>query len=250
VHYHPRITIVGLDTIYDDFYEFIEFRNTSTTDGINLSGLVIDSAIYYVFPEHHILPPEQYFVIASKPRYFFERYGMHPSGNFQRNLSNAGERVILRKSTGEVLLDFTYDDDLPWPEYADGTGASLVSVEENPDGDPSEYAYWQSSSNLHGSPFAHDIKTFVEEPDEFYARNIQVYPNPTTDLLIVQDNSDQYESSRLRIFDIRGALYLDREFSDYTEVSMSSLNLQKGIYLLEISSPAGRETRKIVYSPR
>jgi hypothetical protein len=126
----------------------------------------------------------------------------------------------------------------------------MISVAENPDGDPSEYAYWRSSSNLHGSPFAYDIITEIEQAQEYYATDLQVYPNPTADLLMVQLNSDVQGQSNLRIYDIRGARYLDRDFENYTEVSLGGLDLQSGIYLLEVSTPAGRETRKVIYRPR
>jgi hypothetical protein len=251
VHYHPRQEIVGTDTTSDEFFEFIEFKNTSLTDGINLTGLVIDSAVYYEFPENGILLPEQYFVVASKPSYFFERYGMHPSGNYQRNLSNAGERMIVSKSTGEVILDLRYDDKAPWPEWTDGIGASLVSLELNPEGDPNDYAYWTASNTIHGTPFVQKISSEIEETTErIEMSSIQLYPNPTHDLLMVQNSFEVDYRSTLRIYDIRGTVYFEQVFENYMEVSLKGLNISSGIYLVEIASPAGKETKKVIYSPR
>ncbi len=145
VHYHPLDSINGLDTISGKSFEFIEFRNVNPSEGLNLSGLVLDSAVYYEFPAGSVLPPENYFVVAAKPGSFFARYGMDPSGNYQKNLSNGGEQVVVRTATGEAILDFTYDDDYPWPLSPDGEGPSLVSVEINPQGDPNDPSYWTAS---------------------------------------------------------------------------------------------------------
>ncbi|MDA3822809.1 MAG: chitobiase/beta-hexosaminidase C-terminal domain-containing protein [Bacteroidales bacterium] len=251
LHYHPRIEIVGVDTTFNEMFEFIEFKNTSHTEGLNLGGLVLDSSVYYEFPENYILPPDQYFVVASKPTYFFERYGMHPSGNYQRNFSNAGERVIVRKLPGDDIIDFTYDDAAPWPEYADGIGASMTSVEFSPEGDPNDYDYWTSSTALHGTPFGSDsIPEIIESIESRPLSSVQLYPNPTHNLLMVQNSLEVEYQSTLRIYDITGAIYFVQDFENYLEISLNSLNMRSGIYLLEITCPMGREIRKVVYSPR
>ncbi len=134
VHYHPLDSINGLDTISGKYFEFIEFKNVNQSEGLNLSGLVLDSAVYYEFPQGSVLPPDSYFVIAAKPGSFFGKYGRDPSGNYQNNLSNGGEQVIVRTAGGETILDFTYDDEAPWPLLPDGQGPSLSSVEINPHG--------------------------------------------------------------------------------------------------------------------
>jgi len=150
LHYHPLDSINGVDTVSGKNFEFIEFRNVSQNEGINLSGLVVDSAINYEFPEGSVLLPEQYFVVAAKPAKFFEKYGVEPSGIYSSNLSNGGEQLVLRKTGGEVIIDFTYDDDASWPEEADGNGPSLMSVDLNPEGDPNEHFYWTASANFYG----------------------------------------------------------------------------------------------------
>ena len=51
---------------------------------------------------------------------------------------------------GEVLQDFTYSDDDPWPGRADGNGSSLEIV--NPLGDPTDFNNWRSSYEYGGTP--------------------------------------------------------------------------------------------------
>jgi len=150
-----------------------------------------------------------------------------------------------------VILDFTYNDSVPWPEWADGIGPSMISVEVNPEGDPNDPYYWTSSSNVHGSPFVHDVLSGIEEKQEIEEHNnMQLYPNPTSDLLMVQSSSDFDYISTLPIYDLRGRVYYQEDFTDYMEVSLNGLNMSPGIYVVEIVSVAGKETKKVMYTPR
>lgn len=250
VHYHPLDSIQGSDTISGKSYEFIEFKNINPEKGLNLSGLVLDSAVYYVFPETIILPPDQYFVVAAKPRSFYARYGMESSGNYEKSLSNGGEQIVLRKSEGEILIDFTYDDEAPWPTEPDGEGSSLSSVEINPRDDPNNHLYWMAGKSLHGTPFGFDLVSRAPYQDaESPIFSMQLYPNPTRDLVMVQLSGEPDLSARLTIYDLKGSQHYQEEFVNYTEVSMKSLNVGYGVYLVEIQSPAGRLLKKVVYTP-
>ncbi len=250
IHYHPLDSINGTDTISGKSFEFIEFKNVSPDLGLNLSGLLVDSAVYYEFPEASVLPPDSYFVIAAKPTSFFERYGMDASGNYQKNLSNGGEQVVVSTAGGELLMDFTYDDDAPWPTEPDGQGSSLASVEINPQGDPNDPLYWTAGRRLHGTPFSYDLILGGEEAtagaNEF---SMQLYPNPTRDLLMVQVSGDEAYLTNLTIYDLQGKILYREVFSSYTELSMNALNVSHGIYLVELRSPAGRLLKKVVYTP-
>ncbi len=72
LHYHPPGLPVDGDTISGKDLEFIELKNTGDV-AINLSGLFLDSAVTYEFPEHTLLAPGQFYVIASKPSAFYLR---------------------------------------------------------------------------------------------------------------------------------------------------------------------------------
>lgn len=250
LHYHPLDSISGADTISGKSYEFIEFRNINSDKGINLSGLILDSAVYFEFPASSVLSPESYFVIASKPKSFYERYGLEPSGNYEKYFSNGGEQVVLRTGDGELIMDFTYDDDAPWPIMPDGMGSSLASVDINPQGDPNNHLYWTDGLRLHGTPFDYDlILSGQEESAEILKFNLQLYPNPTRDLLMLQLSGGEAYSSTLIIYDLQGSIIYQEEFVDYTEVSMRALNVSHGIYMLEVISQAGRAVKKVIYTP-
>ncbi len=73
---------------------------------------------------------------------------------FDGNLDNAGERLQLLDPIGNVLIDFTYDDNALWPDRADGIGATLQLVDPafiTPEG-YSKYFNWRGSTELGGSP--------------------------------------------------------------------------------------------------
>ncbi|NJK84825.1 MAG: hypothetical protein HC906_01445 [Bacteroidales bacterium] len=105
IHYNPENVVVGLDTTNGKDFEFIEFKNTGET-ALNLSGLILDSAIYYEFPPNTILGPKKFYVLASKPENFYDRYHLTASGNFKDNLSNGGEQIVLHNGNNNNILKF------------------------------------------------------------------------------------------------------------------------------------------------
>jgi len=127
LHYHPPDWIRGSDTVPGTDLEFIEFYNAGNQP-LNLSGLRLDSAVRYSFPENMLLYPKQFYVVASNPPMFYDFYGLPASGNYSGQLSNGGEEVVLADPAGNPIIRFTYLDNLPWPPEADGTGFSLKIV--------------------------------------------------------------------------------------------------------------------------
>ncbi len=55
LHYHPFVE-AGSDTSGGKDLEFIEFKNAGM-NAVNMSGLVLDSAVHYTFPENRLLAP-------------------------------------------------------------------------------------------------------------------------------------------------------------------------------------------------
>jgi hypothetical protein len=209
--------------------------------------VVIDSAINYVFPENAILAPQQYYVVAAKPQKFYDRYGMVATGNFSKNLSNAGEQLIITDSNGGVIMDFTFDDSNPWPEEADGDGNSLVSYFPNPDGDPNDYHYWKASSAIDGSPFFEDgLKTDLNEsfaeiiPDAF-----MLYPNPTNGKFSVAIEDYKISQFTYEILDIQGTTIITGKMEqEVKEFNIESLS--KGIYIFKLVSKNNMYVKKFI----
>lgn len=241
LHYHPPDIISNGDTISGKDMEFIEFKNTGDLS-INLSGMILDSAVLYLFPEASFLPPGSFYVIASKPECFYDIYGRNPSGNYSKNFGNAGEYVLLTDSSGNEILSFTYSDTPPWPDLADGAGYSLVSMEYNPVGDPSDYSYWRASYNQGGSPFSDDLVTSDEKisGDEF---SFKLYPNPATSYFTVQCDND--EQSDLVIYDSAGNIIFNGRFVNHITLNTADIG-GSGLYFIKLMNRDKISIRKFI----
>jgi hypothetical protein len=202
-----------------------------------LSGLVIDSAVYYSFPDNILLPPRKFFVVASKPSKFFDYYGNVASGNFSGNLSNGGERIIIRKQPGQEISDFTYLDSSPWPEAADGEGYSLSSATINPAGDPGDYSYWTLSVKKDGTPFADNILT--DDGNNGSERNgsLVIYPNPTHGVVTIQLITDEEVSDMdLMIFSSTGKLVRHTVIGNPGLFDLAASGWPAGVYFIKVST--------------
>ena len=112
-----------------------------------------DDGITFVFGDV-LLEPGERVVVAKNVSAFQARYGTNVRvvGEYgvDTSLSNGGEQVRLVDSVGEVIHDFTYSDDTPWPVSADGAGASLEVIDLN--GNYSDPANWRASATIGGTP--------------------------------------------------------------------------------------------------
>jgi hypothetical protein len=248
IHYHPEEMVIQPgDTISSKSFEFLEFKNTGS-EAINLSGLVLDSAVYYEFPEGELLPPGQFYVVASKPSDFFRRYGLVASGNYSKNLSNGGEEILLQDSLGNPVMNFMYSDDPPWPPEADGDGNSLVSVEWDPTGHPADPAYWRASTHIGGSPFSDDpLETWAgrELLDE---ADIVLYPNPTAGAFRIRwPDGLVPESTGIEIYGMNGQLVHQENDPGDSDIHLDELGISKGVYVVKITTDGQVFRKKVVY---
>jgi hypothetical protein len=245
LYYHPPDYISGSDTTKGQDLEFLEFKNTGN-NSINLGGLMVDSAVHYTFPEKILLPPKQFYVIASKPRKFYNYYGMVPSGNFQGNFSNSGEEVLLSDKNKAEVIDFVYDDSSPWPSEADGEGFSLSSAEINPTRSPSDYSYWTLSVIKDGTPFADNVLSAEEPPDTGDKGSLTTYPNPTTGIVTIQLITDEdIINMDLMVFSVTGKLIKHTSIGNPGQFDLSSYGLPSGVYIFKVTS-SGYSSRAAV----
>lgn len=246
IHYHPPDLVVGSDTTFGKDLEFIEFKNTGKT-AINLSGLTIDSAVQYCFPSNALLPPGQFFVIASKPSRFYEMYGRIASGNFAGNLSNSGEEILLKDNSGKEIIRMTYSDGSPWPSKPDGDGYSLAASEINPDGDPGSFAYWDHSVQTGGNPFADNTKNSENEGNASKPGILVVFPNPGSGLFQVRyDSEEMPENIDVALTDLSGNVIYRGTITNPGILNLLGLHLDPGVYFLVTAGDNGLSTAKII----
>jgi len=247
--YHPTDKIIFPDTIDGDNFEFIEFKNTGSSF-LDLSGLKLDLAVNYTFPESTLLAPGAFYVVASKPNSFYNQYGVYPSGNYENKFNNGGEQVLLTNRNGDKISSFTYDDVAPWPVEADGEGFTLASIESNPTGDPNDFSYWKQSAKIGGSPFANDNNIIDEVPAKDLSQDaISVYPVPTSESVTIRlENGNPNEPVIAALLDLNGRLVYQYSFQSVATINFKQLNINSGIYLLKIETPTGIQTRKVIYN--
>ncbi|MDZ7633821.1 MAG: CotH kinase family protein [Bacteroidales bacterium] len=249
VHYHPEDLIRGNDTVDGKDLEFLELKNTGS-GSVNISGITVDTAVYYKVPEGVILPPKGFFVIVSKPEEFYSLYGMRASGNYSGNLSNAGEFILINDKNSNTLVSFAYSDDPPWPAEADGGGYSLVPVETNPTGNPGDHAYWKRSGKTGGSPFADDDA--ATSADRLLYRewgDLTVYPNPSSGVIVVHLGDEHSGSATLRFIDQSGGTALVLKADNTSVIDLRETRLAPGLYILTAELNGASLRTKLVYLP-
>jgi hypothetical protein len=152
--YHPAPPPPGSPYTADDF-EFIELENVGPGP-LSLLGARFTLGIQFDLSSGAVttLSPGQYVLLVKNLEAFSSRYdtrSMAIAGEYQGNLDNDGEPLLLLDGRGVVTQSFTYDD--LWYPVTDGLGYSLHIV--NAAGDPAGWgsrSSWAPSGALGGSP--------------------------------------------------------------------------------------------------
>ncbi|MFI5381273.1 MAG: lamin tail domain-containing protein [Tepidisphaerales bacterium] len=129
--------------------EFIELKNIGAA-AINLAGVQFTKGILFTFPSLDLSPGEACVVVKDLASFqaVHSTINLKIAGAYGPNeaLSNAGEELILKDSTGVIIQDFVYDD--AWYPITDGNGATLVI--NNP---AQPLSTWSSASAWHASTY-------------------------------------------------------------------------------------------------
>jgi len=75
--------------------------------------------------------------------------------------------------------------------------------------------------------------------------NIKVYPNPTAADFTIQ-STDGNKIEAIRMFDVTGRVIMVRNSNIGNSVTIERGNLKSGVYLLEVSTKAGKATQQII----
>lgn len=159
-----RITEIMYDPPADSDYEFIELCNTGS-ELLDLADVVIGDAINdFSFGTSGVtsLDPGQ-FVVVVKDRVAFESVygaGLNVAGQFTGKLANEGERITIKGRYGTPIVSVEYNDGREWPLSADGSGHSLVPLDDaiagQANGTMNYGLNWRASTYINGSPCASD----------------------------------------------------------------------------------------------
>lgn len=138
INYHPEaVTASEVVAGYndDDDFEFLEIRNLSVDDVV-MTGAQFIEGLNYTFPNGSVIAGGARVLLVRDSEAISFRYPGLEAGRIigeyrtsqsavDDRLSNGGERLHLIDANGNTLIDFTYDDDLPWTDAADGNGRPL-----------------------------------------------------------------------------------------------------------------------------
>ncbi|MBE0677309.1 MAG: CotH kinase family protein [Bacteroidales bacterium] len=225
IMYHPLGTMQFPD---EDELEFLEIRNTGSTP-VNLSGIYFrGTGFVYQFPANATLGAGLCVIIASNATVFQSRYGFAPFGEFTRQLSNSGEKLVLSDAFGNLVDYVEYTDGSPWPD-ADGNGYYLMLAGMTLDNSLPES--WTVSN---------DLITSTDTPAA--GINFTIYPNPVRGILNI---SSETEISGISIYDIRGNRIMVLKCNDsLCNADVSSL--VSGTYIVRVFTAAGSQAVKFV----
>ena len=124
--------------------DFVEIFNRSQNYSFDVSGYRLNG-VDYVFPAGSVIAPQGFLVLTEDGAAFQAQYGSAAKGEYSGSLDNGGERLRLERPVAsnvwEAVDIVRYDDALPWPPGADGTGPSLQLIDpDNDNGMPGNWS--------------------------------------------------------------------------------------------------------------
>ncbi len=153
--------------------EWIEVTNT-TTNRLDMAVWQLTSGASLTLPDFaagtptaHFLKERERIILSSKSAadtrldYPNIPANVRIFGPWVGALDNAGEVISLRDKNGALLTQLDYGDSgRKWPTAPDGTGHSLVMINENKTLD--DWHNWNSSPTIGGSPGSPDVQPTEE----------------------------------------------------------------------------------------
>jgi len=242
----------------DDFDsgDWVELYNRSN-ESVDLSGWYFsdsDDEHKYFIPDGTVLESNNYLVMVDDDSSFTARFPNVENyiGEIGFGLSGSGEFMKLVDNEEQIVDSLTYDDKLPWPEEADGDGASLELVDVNIDNAFAEN--WKASEG-HGSPGeVNSVVTDIEVdknnelPSEFVLS--QNYPNPFNPTTTINYSIPVAGKVSIKVYDILGReianLVNEVKAAGRYSVKWDASNFASGIYVYRIKANSFIQTKKLV----
>ncbi len=141
IHYHPveepafNLNGTPVLDLSGDIHEFVEIHNVGLAP-VNLDGWKLDDGIAFTFPVGTTIPAGGYKVVAKNVARVTAVYtGLTGVlGPFEGQLSNGGETIKLKDSSGAVVNSVAYSSSFPWTSSADalGAGPSFLGFDRYP----------------------------------------------------------------------------------------------------------------------
>lgn len=225
IMYYPDSTFKFPDSKEQEFLEITNTGNTTQDlTGVYFAG----TGFVYQFPRDASINPGEKMILASNSSVFAAKYGVHPYGQYTRNLSKSGETLILADGFGDIIDSVKYSNMSPWPD-ANANGYYLEL--SDPLSDNSLASNWIAANN---------VLTGVEEHqnDAF----LRLYPSPVENFLQIEGNGN---INTLQLYNLQGYLLKDIKVdSERFTIDMRSLNA--GMYFIRVTISGKSYVRKVV----
>lgn len=228
IHYHPE----DWWAVDGDRLEFIEITNNGD-ETVDLTGIYFrELGVTYGFPTGASIAGHEAMLLCSDSLAFISYYDTVPFGQFNRNLSNKSENLVLADAWGNVIDEVCYYDSDPWPWEADGEGPYLELIDLDLDNSLPES--WT---------IAYDLTGVVEA---MFDGGFRVFPNPTQGLLTVirvgaEDATASYEYS---IVNVMGQILMTGVIQGASQ-EIDICRLPSGLYFLNVNYPKYKCVTKI-----
>lgn len=208
--------------------EFIEIVNSGSSS-VSLSGVYFTKpGFVYQFPANSTIEAGARKILVADRSVFFAKYGIAPSGQFTRNLSNTGETLVLADAFGNIIDSVTYSNLSPWPDaFENGNYIELSDLYS----DNSKGENWIAANTRIVS-----VENTESDPV------LKLYPSPVRDKLYLELSGGE---CMLQLIDFQGNL-LNSINIDSDSYSFDMTRYKPGIYLLRIVSSGRSYVRKIV----
>ena len=234
--------------------DWIEFYNNSGS-AIDLTGWVFKDEMFvheFVFPENTVINPEDYLVLCRDTSLFTALFPEVSNyiGDMSFGLSSGGELLRLFDAQGAIVDSLTYDNNPPWPEEADGTGATLAL--RSPDLDNTIPENW-AHSVLHGTPGVENSYIVSVDETEFPVEFSlgQNYPNPFNPVTTIPFSVPKACKVTIEIYSVLGqrvAKILDKNMdSGQHSVTFMASDLASGIYFYTIKAGKLYKTKQMMF---
>ncbi|MEX0986814.1 MAG: CotH kinase family protein [Bacteroidales bacterium] len=238
--------------------DWVELYNNSGV-AVELSGWMLSdgfSDAMFEIPAGTVIRANSYMVF-SRSRPDFKRF--YPElkavlGDLPFGFSSAGEGVALYDETGELHDYVIYQSVAPWPEEANGTGATLELI--NPGTDNLLAENWKASGVVTGTPgavnsqFEGPLTATVKEKRDLSPA--MVYPSPFNVETNVHFHLENEEEVMISVYSTTGKLVTvlsarKYEPGDHTILWSPEGDITQGLYFITIRSSGYNQTLKVVY---
>jgi hypothetical protein len=153
------------------------------------------------------------------------------------NISQSGNSI-------QTINNSLYSSNYHW-DFGDGDTSNLFEPAHSYASDGTYHITLTSSKCNKSDNYDTNIVVNTQSIYEFNKSNIEVFPNPVSDILNVNLNK-AYENTIIKIFSIDSKVIAQYSFLNKSKINLSTRNLKKGLYLISIEADTNIVWEKII----